>query len=192
VPAVVYGRGGETVTVTVPARELTHILAHGVNTLITLKLDGADQLALARQVQRHPTRGELVHVDFVRVSTDVAIAAEVAVHLLGEAAGVRDGGLLDQSVFTLTVEAKPQDIPGQVEVDISALNIGDQLRVADLPLPAGVTTAVDPETLVAQVVAPRGAALEGEEGVEGEGVEGEGGAPAAEGGGGEASEGGEE
>jgi large subunit ribosomal protein L25 len=178
--------------VTVPARELTHILAHGVNTLITLKLDGADQLALARQVQRHPTRGELVHVDFVRVSTDVAIAAEVAVHLLGEAAGVRDGGLLDQSVFTLTVEAKPQDIPGQVEVDISALNIGDQLRVADLPLPAGVTTAVDPETLVAQVVAPRGAALEGEEGVEGEGVEGEGGAPAAEGGGGEASEGGEE
>jgi large subunit ribosomal protein L25 len=192
VPAVVYGRGGDTVTVTVPARELTHILAHGVNTLITLKLDGADQLALARQVQRHPTRGELVHVDFVRVSTDVAIAAEVAVHLLGEAAGVRDGGLLDQSVFTLTVEAKPQDIPGQVEVDISALNIGDQLRVADLPLPAGVTTAVDPETLVAQVVAPRGAALEGEEGVEGEGVEGEGGAPAAEGGGGEASEGGEE
>jgi large subunit ribosomal protein L25 len=189
VPAVVYGRGADAVAVTVAARELNHILANGVNTLITLKLDGADQLALARQVQRHPTRGDLVHVDFVRVSTDVAIAAEVAVHLLGEAAGVRDGGLLDQSVFALTVEAKPQDIPGQVEVDISALAIGDQLRVADLPLPAGVTTAVDPETLVAQVVAPRGVAVEGEEGAEGEGGEAEGGEGA---GGGGSSEGGEE
>ena len=96
VPAVVYGLGGDTLAVTVPARELDHILAHGVNTLITLKLDGDDQLALARQVQRHPTRGDLVHVDFVRVSTDVAIAAEVALHLVGEAVGVRDGGLLEQ------------------------------------------------------------------------------------------------
>jgi large subunit ribosomal protein L25 len=190
VPAVVYGRGGDTVAITVPARELSHILARGVNSLITLKLDGGDQLALARQVQRHPTRGDFVHVDFVRVSTDVAIAAEVAVHLLGEAAGVRDGGLLDQSVFSLTVEAKPQDIPGQVEVDISGLGIGDQLHVADLPLPAGVTTAIDPETLVAQVVAPRGAGVEGEEGFEGEAGEGEGGAAGETGG--AASEGGEE
>jgi large subunit ribosomal protein L25 len=191
VPAVVYGRGGETLTVTVPARELSHILAHGVNTLITLKLDGADQLALVRQIQRHPTRGELVHVDFVRVSTDVAIAAEVALHLEGEAVGVRDGGLLEQAVFSLAVEAKPQDIPGQIEVDISELAIGDQLRVSDLPLPAGVVTTLDPETLVVHVTAPRiAAAEEGEEGVEGE--EGAEGAPAEGPEGGEASEGGEE
>jgi large subunit ribosomal protein L25 len=188
VPGVVYGRGGETLAVTVPARELNHILAHGVNTLITLKLDGADQLALARQVQRHPTRGELVHVDFVRVSTDVAITAEVALHLVGEPVGVRDGGLLEQSVFTLAIEAKPQDIPGQIEADVSELSIGDQLRVGDLTLPAGVTTNVEPETLVVHVAAPRGLGGEGED--EGEAGEGAEGAPAAEGG--EASEGGGE
>jgi large subunit ribosomal protein L25 len=188
VPAVVYGRGGETVAVTVPARELTHILAGGANTLITLQVEGADQLALARQVQRHPTRGDLVHVDFVRVSTDVAISAEVALHLVGDAEGVRDGGLLEQSIFMLPIEAKPQDIPAQIEADVSALAIGDQLRVSDLTLPAGVTTTVDTDTLVAQVAAPRGLGVEGEEGVEGEAGEGaEGGAE-----GGEASEGGEE
>jgi large subunit ribosomal protein L25 len=189
VPAVVYGRGGDTLAVTVPARELNHILAHGVNTLITLKLDGADQLVLGRQVQRHPTRGDLVHVDFVRVSTDVAIAAEVALHLVGEAVGVRDGGLLEQAVFSVTVEAKPQDIPGEVEVDVSELAIGDQLRVSDLPLPPGVISTLDPETLVVQVSAPR-VAVEGEGAVEGEeGVEG---APAAEASEGGESEGGEE
>jgi large subunit ribosomal protein L25 len=189
VPAVVYGRGGETVAVTVPARELNHILAHGVNTLITLQLEGANQLALARQVQRHPTRGDLLHVDFVRVSTDVAIAAEVALHLVGEAVGVRDGGLLEQAVFSLTVEAKPQDIPAQVEADVSELAIGDALRVSDLPLPPGVTTPIDPETLVVQVSAPRVAAVEGE-GIEGEAVEGEG--AAGEGAPSEPTEGGEE
>ena len=188
VPGVVYGRGGETLAITVPARELNHILAHGVNTLITLKLDGADQLALARQVQRHPTRGELVHVDFVRVSTDVAISAEVALRMIGEPVGVRDGGLLEQSVFTLAIEAKPQDIPGEIEADVSELGIGDQLRVSDLTLPAGVTTNVEPETLVVHVAAPRGLGGEGED--EGEAGEGAEGAPAAEGG--EASEGGGE
>jgi large subunit ribosomal protein L25 len=189
VPAVVYGRGGDTLAVTVPARALNHILAHGVNTLITLKLDGADQLVLGRQVQRHPTRGDLVHVDFVRVSVDVAIAAEVALHLVGEAVGVRDGGLLEQAIFSLTVEAKPQDIPGEVEVDVSELAIGDQLRVSDLPLPPGVTSSLDPETLVVQVSAPR-VAVEGEGAVEGEeGVEG---APAAEAPEAGESEGGEE
>ena len=76
VPAVVYGLGGDRVTVTVPSRELTHILAHGANTLIRLRLAGDDQLTLARQVQRDPTRGDLVHIDFVRVRTDVAVSAE--------------------------------------------------------------------------------------------------------------------
>lgn len=186
VPAVVYGLGTDTVEVAVSARELNHILAGGTNTLITLKLDGDEALTLARQVQRHPTRGELLHVDFIRVRTDVAVAAEVALHLEGEPAGVRDGGVLEQLIFTLTIEAKPQDIPGQLTADVSHLEIGDQLRLNEVSLPAGVTTAVESDTLVAQVVAPRvveeveeeGEGEEGEEGVEG--AEGEA-APAAEG-----------
>jgi large subunit ribosomal protein L25 len=187
VPAVVYGLGEGTVEVSVPSRELTHILAGGANTLIRLSLDGDDQLTLARQVQRHPTRGDLVHVDFIRVRTDVAVTAEVPLHLLGEPEGVRSGGLLEQLVFGLPIEARPQDIPGSIEADVSALEIGDQLRLTDLTLPSGVTPTIEPDSLIAQVVAPRVVAEEEEaeaEAAEGEVPEGEaaegGEAPAAE------------
>ena len=199
VPAVVYGLGADTLQVSVPARELNHILAGGANTLISLQLDGDSALALARQVQRHPTRGELLHVDFIRVRTDVAVSAEVALHLIGEAAGVKDGGVLEQLVFSVTIEAKPQDIPHELEVDVSHLDIGAQLRFDEVGLPAGVTSSLDPETLVVQVVAPRVAeepeTTEGGEEVEGEGAPAEGAAegeaPAAEDGGGGSEGGGE-
>jgi large subunit ribosomal protein L25 len=173
VPAVVYGLGSDTLAVKVPSRELGHLLAQGANTLITLKLEGGDQLTLARQVQRHPTRGDLVHVDFIRVRTDVAVAAEVPVHLLGEPEGVRNGGLLEQLVFGLPIEARPQDIPGSIEADVTALEIGDQVRLADLAIPAGVTPTLEPDALIAQVVAPRVVEEEVAEAAEGELAEGE-------------------
>jgi len=196
VPAVVYGLGADTIPIAVDARELGHILAGGANTLITLKIGNDDALALARQVQRHPTRGDYLHIDFVRVRTDVAVAAEVPLHLTGEAAGVRDGGLIEQLVFSLSIEAKPQDIPNSIEHDIAALEIGDQLRVSELALPGGVTAMVEGDVLVAQVVAPRvevEEVVEGEAGAEGEeGVEGEEGATEASSGDGEGGgEGGE-
>lgn len=178
VPAVVYGLGGDSITISVAARELSHILSgeSGANTLINLAVDGDEYLTLARQIQRHPTRGDLVHVDFVRIRRDVAVAAEVPLHLTGEPAGVRDGGLLEQLLFSLSVEAMPADIPTVVEADVAALTIGDQLRVAELPIPAGVTLQHEDDELVAQVVAPRieveEEAAEGEEGEEGEGAEG--------------------
>ena len=186
VPAVVYGLGTDTLEVSVPARELNHILAGGANTLITLKLDGDEALALARQIQRHPTRGELLHVDFIRVRTDVAVAAEVALHLVGEPAGVRDGGVLEQLVFQVHIEAKAQDIPQELTADVSHLDIGDQVRLNEVTLPPGVTTTMEEDELVAQVIAPRvveeEVPEEGEEGEEGEVPEGEEGeAPAAEG-----------
>ncbi|HEX6312295.1 MAG TPA: 50S ribosomal protein L25 [Acidimicrobiia bacterium] len=202
VPAVVYGLDTDTVKVTVPARELQHILSGeaGANALITLRCDGDDILTLARQIQRHPTRGDLVHVDFVRIRRDVAVQAEIPVHLEGEPAGVRDGGIVEQLVFSLSIEAKPADIPNAIEADVSALEIGSQLRIEELAVPAGVTVLNEPDELVVQVVVPRvveepEAPEEGEE-LEGEAAEGEvpagetpseGEAPAAEGG--EAAEG---
>jgi large subunit ribosomal protein L25 len=193
VPAVVYGLGGDTVPVSVPSRELGHILGHGANTLITLRLDGDDQLTLARQVQRHPTRGDYVHVDFIRVRTDVAVSAEVALHLMGEPEGVRNGGLLEQLVFGLPIEAMPQNIPGSIEIDVGHLDIGSQIRLDEITLPPGVTATIEPDSLIAQVVAPRVEVVEepevaeGEEGAEGEAPTGEGaeGAPAAEAAGGD-------
>ena len=176
VPAVVYGLGSDTLEVSVPARELQHILAGGANTLVTLKVGSDDALTLVRQVQREPTRGDLLHVDFVRVRTDVAVAAEVPLRLTGEPAGVKDGGLLEQMIFTLSIEAKPQDIPHDLEADVSHLDIGGQIRIGEIALPAGVVAMLDGETLVAQVVAPRvaeeEAPVEGEEGAEGAVAEG--------------------
>jgi large subunit ribosomal protein L25 len=191
VPAVVYGLGEENVSVTVPARELAQLLASaaGANTLFTLKVDGTDQLALARQIQRHPVRGNFLHIDFVRVRADQTIQADVPVHLTGESEGVSRGGVLEQLLHTVSVEAKPADVPNSLELDISALEIGDGIYVSSLVAPAGVVITNEAEELVAQVSAPRVAEEEEAvaEGEEGEAAEG---APAAEAGEGGGAEGG--
>ena len=187
VPAVVYGLGTDSVSITVPSRELQHILAGeaGANTLINLDVGGENVLTLARQIHRHPTKGILVHVDFVRIDRDVAVSAEIPIHLVGEATGVKDGGLLEQLMFQLTIHAMPGNIPVAIEIDVSDLAIGDQLRVEEVPLPEGVSTEVEGDTVVAQVAAPR--VVSETEGVEGEGEEGE----AGEGGAAEASDAGD-
>jgi large subunit ribosomal protein L25 len=173
----VYGLGDGNQHVTVNERELAHILSSdtGANTLITLKVDGSDQLTLARHIQRDPVRSVVVHVDFVRVRADVEIAAEVPVHLVGDAEGVRDGGILEQALFTVSVLAKPGDLPPAIEVEVTALGVGDQIRVEDLTAPAGVTLTQEPDTLVAMVATP---AAEEPEVVEGEEELEEGEAPA--------------
>ena len=185
VPAVVYGLGSEAVPITVGSRELQHILAGeaGANSLITLDANGHSVHKLARQIHRPPTTGMLVHVDFVRIDRDVAVSAEIPIHLVGEAEGVKDGGLLEQLLFHLTIQAMPGNIPVSIEIDVEALAIGDQLRVEDIPLPEGVATEVESDFVVAQVAAPR-VATEDVEGEEGEGEEGE----AGEGGAAEASD----
>ena len=197
VPAIVYGLGTDPQPVAVPSRELQHILhgAGGANTLINLDLGGKEDLVLARQVVRHPVRHTLVHVDFIRVRRDQAVSAEVPIHLTGEPLGVREGGLLEQATFTLSIEAKPGDLPAGIEADVSALNIGDQLTVGDLKLPSGVVTTQEPGDLVAHVTQPRGLdlpeeaeAAEAEEGEAAEGAEGAA-AEAGEGASGSAEEG---
>ncbi len=181
VPAVVYGLDADAQSVSVGALELERILhgAAGANTLITLKLDSDDTLALARQIQRHPTRGDLIHVDFVRVRRDVAVSAEVPLQVEGEAPGARQGGMLEQLLFSVTVEAMPGRIPTEIVVDVSGLDLGDQIRIAELPVPDGVALQHEEDQLVVQVAIPRGMA-EDEEGEEGEGAEGEGGESGAE------------
>jgi len=184
-PGVVYGLGEESVSVTVNAHQLGTILSSksGANTLITLQIDGRDQLALARQVQRDAVKGSLVHVDFVRVRADQTIQAEVRLDLQGEAEGVSNGGMLEQLMHTLTVEGKPGQLPNEIAHDVSALELGDQLHVGDIKVPAGIIVVNDAEELIATISMPRG--LEAEEAAEGEEVEGE----AAEGAEGEAADG---
>lgn len=200
IPAIVYGQGTDPEAVAVPNRDLQQILSGpgGINTLINLDLSGRSELVLARQVVRHPVRHTLVHLDFIRVRRDQAVSAEVPIHLVGESIGAKEGGLLEQDTFHLSIEAKPGDLPNAIEADVSGLNIGDQLTVADLALPSGVATTQNPGDLVAHVSNPvvvdlgeAPEAVEGEE--EAEGVEAEAGeageAPAAEAGEGASAEG---
>ena len=184
VPAVVYGLGADNQAVTVDARDLELILhgPSGVNTVITLKVDGGkDQLALCRQMQRHPVKQSLVHVDFVRVRADVAVQADVPIDFTGEPEGVRNGGMLEQMHFTISVSARPGSIPTSIQFDVSALDLGGQVHVRDLLAPPDVEILLDGDELLAHVSVPRGLAAEEEaeaaEGEEAEAVEGEGGEP---------------
>lgn len=148
VPGVLYGHGIDPVDVAVNSRELRNALTteSGLNALISLDVAGTRHLAMARQLQRHPTRRTIDHIDFVIVRRDEIISAEVPVHLVGEAEQVeRADGMVEHTMFTLMVHAKPADIPAAIEVDISGLAVGDVIRAADLKLPPGVTTEVDPE-----------------------------------------------
>lgn len=170
IPGVVYGHGTDPVPVAVAARDLRVALSgeSGANTLLSLKAGERTFLTLAREMQRHPVRGTVTHVDFQIVRRDEIIAADVPIAIVGEALEVLHGdGLVDQQLFTLPVRAKPADIPVVVEVDVRDLTIGGALRVADLTLPAGVTTDLDGDVAVVTGQPPRVQAVEGVE-VEGE------------------------
>ena len=203
VPAVVYGHGADARSVSVDGRDLRHALSGeaGLNQLLSLHIGSETHLALARALQRHPVRHTVLHVDFQIVRRDEVITSEVPLVLTGEAKAVeQERGIVEQQLNFLTVKATPDKIPGHIEIDISGLTIGDGIRVGDLKLPAGVTTEVAPEEIVANATVSR-VAVE-EEAAEAEAAEGEaaageaeGGAPPAgegqAGGGGEASSSGE-
>ncbi|MGI8982928.1 MAG: 50S ribosomal protein L25 [Acidimicrobiales bacterium] len=167
VPGVLYGHGIDPIDVAVGSRELRAALtsASGLNALISIDVGGTNHLAMARQLQRHPTRRTIDHVDFVIVRRDEIISAEVPVHLAGEADKVEKAdGMVEHTMFSLMVHATPGDIPSSIEVDISDLAIGDVIRVGDLKLPPGVTTDVDPDDpIVAGATTRMAAEPEGED-----------------------------
>lgn len=156
VPAVAYGTGLEATPVSVDARELYHATHTdaGLNAIIRLGIEDQTHLALVREINRHPVRREILHVDFVTVSRSVKVQVDVPVVLEGEAVGVGEGGVAEHSLFTLAVEVLPLEVPDQIVVDISGLGVGDVLRVGDLELPAGVEALVDPEEAVVSIVVP--------------------------------------
>ncbi|MXW42018.1 MAG: 50S ribosomal protein L25 [Acidimicrobiia bacterium] len=148
VPGVVYGLGGDSVPVAVNARELRTVLhtEAGLNALLTLDVNGDHQLGLVKELQYHPVRSEVMHVDFIRVDADVAVEVEVRLVLVGEALGVTyEGGVVDQAAFVVRVLAKPAFIPNELTIDISEMTMGDTLRAGDILLPEGVELAGDPE-----------------------------------------------
>ncbi len=180
IPAVVYGTGLEPVAVSVGARELRAALSTpaGLNAVLTLQVQGTSYPTMARELQRHPVRGTLQHVDFQIVDLTVETRADVPITLVGEAVELhRSDGVVDQQMFNLSVRARPADIPAHLELDISGLTVGDALRVSDIALPPGVSADLDPETVVvagqaSRVAAEAEAAVEAAEGALEAGAEG--------------------
>jgi len=156
VPGVIYGGGDEPTHFAVDARILRNTLAHS-GAILEVSLDGAAGTpVLVKDVQRHPVRGEAVHVDFLRVRMDQAIQTTVTVELTGadEAPGVVQGGVLSQETREITIEALPGDIPDSIKHDVSALEMNATLTLEALTAPAGVTFVDDAETVIATITPP--------------------------------------
>ena len=186
VPAVLYGRGMEAESVSVDAKDLYHVLhAGGANVLLDLVVDGEEHFALARDVQRDYIRNRFVHVDFLVVSRTEKITLDIPVRVVGESVGVKSGGVLEHHLWELQAECLPGDVPEAIDADITELEVGDSLKVADLTAPEGVTILSPPDESVVSVVVPQARIVEEVEeleGVEGEEVAEEGAeAPAEEG-----------
>jgi large subunit ribosomal protein L25 len=156
VPAVLYGHGSDVRHIALPARELMHAFKGegGANVLLSLDLPDGRELALPRQVQRDPLRGDLTHVDLLLVRKGEKVAVDVPIVLVGEAPAAKAGGALDQQATFLHVEAEATHIPTQFEVDISGLTeIGAHgILARDVELPEGTTLLGDPEAIVVHVV----------------------------------------
>ena len=165
VPGVIYGEGSDPQHIAIDARTLRNTLAHGT-TLLEVSLDGARGLpVIVKDIQRHPVRGEAVHVDLLRVDMNETIQSPVTIHLSGveDAPGVKAGGVLSQELIHVTVESLPGDIPEVIEHDVSGLEPTGTVTAAELALPSGVTLIDDPELVVATITVPSATESDSEE-----------------------------
>jgi large subunit ribosomal protein L25 len=157
VPGVVYGTPeGDVIAFSAEARELRRVLV-GAGALIDLKVDGDARPVIVKDMQFHPVRGELMHIDFVQVRLDEKIQTQVAVHVEGgdDAPGVKEGGVLEQATHQLNIEALPTAIPDAIVIDVSGLGIAETMHLSQVTPPEGVTFLDDPEeTIIATVVVP--------------------------------------
>ena len=189
IPGVLYGQGMTPIVLSVARRDLRLALsgAAGMNTLLTLTVDGSTYPAIVKEVQRHPVRRSVSHIDFLQVNMREEITISVPVHLHGEAKAVlNEGGLVDPAVDTIDVTCTPGNMPNEFVIDVTDMQPHDVIRLSDVPMPANVTAVGDPDMpIVTTIMAMQS--------IEEEVAEGEGGEEGAEGEGGEAaaSEGGD-
>lgn len=168
IPAVLYGRDMDAVHIALDAHDAT-LLFHSIpvdNTIIELKVEGTREphQTLVRDIQTHPFKGTLVHVDFLRIQEGVKVELTVPVHLVGTPIGVKDeGGVLDQTIHDLPVACIPSAIPESFELDVSGMGLHDVLHVSDLEVGEGVEVLLPPERTICSVSVPRAIIEEDEE-----------------------------
>jgi large subunit ribosomal protein L25 len=184
IPGVLYGRS-KPVAIAIAERDLRTALTGkgGTHAVLDVTVDGGgSHSAILKEFQVSKVRGKLTHIDLLEVRLDQPIQTAVSVHLVGEPAGVKEGGVLSQVSNEVHVEALPLEIPEHLDIDVSGMHIGDTLRLAELQVPEGVTLLDDPETTVlATVTLPTRVEEPEVEAEEGEEAEGEAAEAAAEG-----------
>ena len=157
IPGVVYGHHREATPLAIDARELDKLLgsiAPGT-TVVELHLAGRMSKTLIREIQRHPYKRQVLHIDFQELVAGEKITVNVPILLVGTAAGVKDGGIVEEVMREVSVEVDPVNIPSHFEIDISALGINDSVHVSDIKVPEGVKLLEDLEATVAVVAPPR-------------------------------------
>jgi large subunit ribosomal protein L25 len=160
IPGVLYGGGRPAVPVALDPKDIHRILAShaGENAIFQLTLEGEEnreRKVILRELQFHPIRGHLIHVDFLEIAMDVELEVRVPVELEGQPVGVEKGGILTHLLHEVHVKCLPDKIPDRIVLDVSGLDIGDALHVSDMPPREGLTYLDDPETTVVHIAAPR-------------------------------------
>ncbi len=160
VPAVIYGHGETTRSLTLDAHELQLLFGkvHWENTLITLDIGGESVSTLVREVQKHAFKSDILHVDFYQIHANEKLEVEIPIRLVGTPAGIKLGGMLSQMINDLMVSCLPANIPDHIDVDISHLDLNDAVHVSDLKLPEGVESVIDADRVVCVVNPPSGVA----------------------------------
>jgi large subunit ribosomal protein L25 len=158
VPGVIYGRTREALPLAINARELQRLLEHisAENTVIDLTIDGTTARTLIRQIQRHPLKRDIIHVDLQELVAGEKVEVRIPIVLQGIPKGVRvDGGILDQVMREVRVRVDPVNIPSRIDVDVTELSIGHSLHLTDVKIPEGVELLDDEESTIATVSAPK-------------------------------------
>jgi len=166
IPAVVYGHGMDPLPVSVDRRELRQALSGtaGMNTILDLTIDGTVYPSLVKDIQRHPVKRSVQHVDFIQVNLNEEIVVSIPIHLEGEAKDVSaNGGLVDLAMQELDVRTTPRNIPDNVTIDVSEMTMDTVIRVEDIPLPSGVVAEADADAPVVTVLTMRTPVLDAEE-----------------------------
>jgi large subunit ribosomal protein L25 len=163
VPAVVYGHGREPQSLTINTREVDKLLSQisAANTVIDLSIDGSPVRTLIREVQRHPFKRHIVHIDFQELVAGEKVTVDVPLRFTGTAEGVRNsGGILEETMHRIHVRVDPSSIPDQITVDVTHLTIGHSIHIRDLPLPEGVIVLDDVDATICVCAAPKAAVEE--------------------------------
>jgi large subunit ribosomal protein L25 len=164
IPAVIYGHGEKTRSVAVDAHELELLFArvHVENTVIDLNVEGEKKpiKALVREVQTHPARGKILHVDFYQIHAGELVEVQIPINFVGTPVGVKNGGILQHTMDELAVQVSADNIPAHIDVDVSELDIGDSVHVSDLKIPAGIELLENAERSVCSVTPPQAGIVE--------------------------------